>query len=136
MGRAGIIDPVGSTDKVPEDQLFFLGGTASVRGFGENLLRYDTDGDPLGGRVAIAGTVEARIDLGRRLELACFFDTGRVTETLEPAARDTKGFRSSAGIGLRYLTPIGPVGFLYGHKLDRKPGESAGRFHFTIGYTF
>ncbi|HPE45208.1 MAG TPA: BamA/TamA family outer membrane protein [Deltaproteobacteria bacterium] len=44
--------------------------------------------------------------------------------------------RSSAGIGMRYLTPIGPIGVLYGRKIDRKDGESAGRFHISVGYTF
>ena len=136
MGRLGFLDPFGSAGKVPEDQLFFLGGTADVRGFNENLLQIDAGGEPLGGRITVAGTVEARIDLGRQVELACFFDTGRVSETLAAAAHDTDQFRSSVGIGFRYVTPIGPVGLLYGHKLDRKPGESAGRIHFTIGYTF
>jgi outer membrane protein insertion porin family len=46
------------------------------------------------------------------------------------------GFRSSVGLGLRYITPIGPMGLLYGHKLNRKDGESAGRVHFSIMYTF
>jgi outer membrane protein insertion porin family len=45
-------------------------------------------------------------------------------------------FRSSVGIGLRYVTPIGPMGLLYGYKLNRKEGESPGKFHFSIGYTF
>ncbi|NJL58609.1 MAG: BamA/TamA family outer membrane protein [Desulfobacteraceae bacterium] len=45
-------------------------------------------------------------------------------------------FRSSAGFGLRYITPIGPIGFLYGFKLDHEPGEDAGRLHFSVGYTF
>jgi len=40
------------------------------------------------------------------------------------------------GLGLRYITPIGPMGLLYGHKLNRKDGESAGRVHFSIMYTF
>jgi outer membrane protein insertion porin family len=48
----------------------------------------------------------------------------------------TDGFRSSVGIGLHYFTPIGPVGIYYGHKLNRREGESAGRFHFTLGFRF
>ncbi|MGC9324793.1 MAG: BamA/TamA family outer membrane protein, partial [Desulfomonilia bacterium] len=43
---------------------------------------------------------------------------------------------SSVGAGLRYITPIGPIGILYGHKLERNPSESPGRFHFSVGYTF
>ena len=47
-----------------------------------------------------------------------------------------KSFRPSAGAGLRYITPIGPIGFLYGFKLDREDEESLGRLHFSLGYTF
>lgn len=134
-GRAGAITPFGTEDGVPKDQLFFLGGTASVRGFAENMLRRDSQGNPLGGRYAVSGSVETRIDLGRQVELTCFYDAGRVGRPLEPGQGDD-GLRHSVGIGIRYLTPIGPVGLLYGHKLDRGDGEDAGRFHFSIGYTF
>jgi len=45
-------------------------------------------------------------------------------------------FRASVGIGLRYITPIGPMGLLYGYKLNRKDGESPGKINFSVGYTF
>jgi outer membrane protein insertion porin family len=134
LGRVGYLDPYGPSDQVPDDQLFYLGGILDVRGFDENLLRFDSNGDPLGGRVSLAGSVEARIDLGRNLELTCFYDIGTVRDTYEDIG--SEDFRSSVGLGLRYLTPIGPIGILYGHKLDRKSGESPGRFHFSVGYTF
>jgi outer membrane protein insertion porin family len=134
LGRAGYLDPYGKTDAVPDDQLFFLGGTSDVRGFDENRLRYDTNGNAVGGRSAVAGSAEARIDLGHNFELAAFYDIGAVGDTYDETISDA--FRSSAGGGLRYVTPIGPIGLLYGVKLDRKPGESVGRLHFSIGYTF
>ena len=48
----------------------------------------------------------------------------------------TGQYCSSVGVGLRYITPIGPMGLLYGHKLDPVDGESDGRFHLSIGYSF
>jgi outer membrane protein insertion porin family len=134
LGRAGYLDPYGATDGVPDDQLFFLGGTSDVRGFDENKLRYDRDGNAVGGRSAVAGSMEARVDLGHNFELATFYDVGAVGDIYDETI--SEDFRSSVGAGLRYLTPIGPIGLLYGVKLDRKPGESAGRLHFSIGYTF
>ena len=134
LGRAGYLHPYGAMDRVPDDQLFFLGGTSDVRGFDENRLRYDRDGNAVGGRSAIAGSMEARIDLGHNFELATFYDVGAVGDMYDETISDA--FRSSIGAGLRYVTPIGPIGLLYGIKLDRKPGESAGRLHFSIGYTF
>ena len=64
-----------------------------------------------------------------------FADAGNVwlkkNETI-----NTLDLRSSAGTGLRYMTPIGPLSFDVGWKLDQKPGESAWEWHFTIGNVF
>ncbi len=133
-GRLGYIEPFGSSEKVADDQLFFLGGITNVRGFSENLLRFKSDGSSLGGQTALSGSLEARFDLGLNFELTAFYDVGKLSDTFDDA--DSAEFRSTAGLGLRYITPIGPIGFLYGYKLDREEGESSGRFHFSMGYTF
>jgi outer membrane protein insertion porin family len=134
LARFGQVQSYSDSALVPDDQLFFLGGIQSVRGFKENLLRFDSQGDPVGGKTALVGSLEARIDLGLNLELTTFFDIGSVQQTLAEGGSDR--FRASVGLGLRYITPIGPMGLLYGHKLDREEGESAGRFHLSIGYSF
>jgi outer membrane protein insertion porin family len=134
LARVGQVLPYSDSELVPDDQLFFLGGIRDVRGYKENLLRFDDQGNPVGGKTAIVGSLEARIDLGLNLELTTFFDIGSVQDTLVEGGSDR--FRSSVGIGLRYITPIGPMGLLYGHKLDRQEGESSGRFHLSIGYSF
>jgi outer membrane protein insertion porin family len=66
--------------------------------------------------------------------LAGFFDTGSVWFSRNPE----NGFdlRKSAGTGLRYLTPVGPVSLDFGWKLDRRVGESPYEWHFTIGAIF
>jgi len=134
LGRAGYIDPFGTAERIPDDQLFYLGGTSDVRGFRENMLRIDPDGSPVGGLSMLGGSVEARIDLGRNVEFTLFYDVGHVSSTyVESVSNDT---RSSVGVGLRYITPVGPIGFLYGIKLAPEEGESPGRIHFSIGYTF
>lgn len=132
--RMGYIKPLGSEDSVAQDQLFFLGGTPNVRGFKENMLEYDESGDPVGGLTSVNSTIEARVDLPADFELNCFVDTGRVDDLANSI--ESRGFRSSVGAGLRYITPIGPVGLLYGHKLETEDGESPGRVHFSVGYTF
>jgi len=133
-GRYGFIDPQSGDSTVPKDQLFFLGGTADVRGFEENMLRFDEQGDSVGGREVILGSIEARIDVGFNFELAAFCDVGGIGQAETESGTDD--LRTTAGLGLRYMTPIGPVGLLYGHKLDPREGESDGRLHFSIGYTF
>ena len=133
-GLFGDITRFNDGSTIPEDQLFFLGGTSTVRGFDENRLRFDTTGKAVGGKTAILGNIEARIDLGPDFELSFFYDTGSIKNAILDQGSDD--FRSSVGVGLHYLTQIGPMGVYYGHKLDRKADESAGSFHFTIGFRF
>ena len=80
------------------------------------------------------GNVEVRINLLKNIEFTTFYDVGTIRKTLIPEGSDE--WRSSVGLGLQYITAIGPIGFMYGHKLDKKEGESSGRFHFSLGYTF
>ncbi len=135
-GRAfgGYILPYAVNGEIPQDQLFFLGGTNSVRGFDENMLRFRDSNGPVGGELALAGNLEARYELTPNWELTLFVDAGSVQLSSEGEGDDD--WRWSTGLGLRYITPIGPVGLLYGLKLNPRPGESAGQFHISIGYTF
>lgn len=126
--RCGCLYPYGGASNVPADQRFYLGGTRNVRGFKENLL------DSSGGTVTLSATVEARITVGYNIEIAVFTDMGRLENDFTSFSPDQ--FRFSAGTGLRYITPIGPIGILYGWKLDPQPDEDKGAFHFSIGYTF
>jgi outer membrane protein insertion porin family len=138
-GRIGYIQPYGGTDP-PDYALFKLGGINSVRGFDENLLLHNRDREAVGGKTALVGSFETRFDIGWNLDLTVFFDTGSVEDIPNANKDDVIGdpdeFRSSYGLGLRYMTAIGPIGFLYGRKLEVKQGEDPGRWHFSIGYTF
>jgi outer membrane protein insertion porin family len=138
MGFIGYIQPYSGDVDPPIDQLFYLGGLNSVRGFEENLLQRKSNGDPLGGKTALVGSFEVRFDIGWKLDLPIFFDTGSVQDIIEVNEGSLDEFRSSYGLGLRYMTAIGPIGLLYGWKLDVKEeeGESPGRWHLSIGYTF
>ncbi len=115
------------------DQLFFLGGTSSVRGMNENYFLEDAAGDPAGGKLTAMFTFEPRLEFRKNWELPLFLDTGLLSET-EAVSGET--LRSTAGTGLRYITPIGAMGILWGFPLDVKDGWKDGVFHFSIGYTF
>jgi len=129
---------------VPIRDRYFLGGRTTVRGFEENSIApLGANGDPIGGDIALNGNLELRFPLFFGFGGAIFFDTGG--SFLRKECTDTTcnfselsydNFRRSAGIGLRYLTPVGPMSFEYGFKIDRRTGESIGAFHFTIGNIF
>lgn len=133
-GRYGYMHTYGGNTHISDDQLYFLGGASTVRGFDENMLQYDDKDKAVGGRSMMLGSVEARYDLGMNYEFALFFDTGALTQIQEPGISES--FRSSVGIGLRRQTPVGPISLLYGWKLDPRADESNGAFYFSMGYTF
>ena len=102
IGRVGYLAPLGADDELPDDQLFFLGGTVDVRGFGENLLRYDANGNPVGGRLALSTALEARYEIKRNLELALFVDGGSLQEALSSAGDGRLALGCGPGTTLPY----------------------------------
>ncbi len=137
-------------DRVPIRERFFLGGRTTVRGFSENSIGpRGKNGSEIGGDLAINLNVELRFPLPDRFGGAVFVDGGGLylqqcdhacrTDPERPirdAAMTLENFRRSAGLGLRYLTPVGPISLDYGIKLDRRAGEDLGQLHFSIGGVF
>jgi outer membrane protein insertion porin family len=63
-----------------------------------------------------------------------FYDTGNVYESYSDM--QLSDLRESTGLGIRWYSPMGPIRIEYGHVLDPKPGESDGRWEFTMGTAF
>ena len=133
--RAGMARSFGRTQEVPIQKRFFLGGRSTVRGFKEDTLgARGVDGAPTGGDMMVNLNAEFRVPLRYGLIGAVFADAGSVWFARNPV----NGFdlRKTSGLGLRYITPVGPIGLDYAWKLDRRDGESAAEWHFTIGAVF
>lgn len=134
-GRAGYIRPMRDTVEVPIQKRFFIGGRTTVRGFKEDSLGpRAADGTSTGGNYMVNANAELRVPLQYGFNVAFFADAGSVWFQGVPDA----GFdlRESVGLGLRYVTPVGPIALDYGWKLDRRDGESPSEWHFTIGAVF
>jgi outer membrane protein insertion porin family len=160
VGRAGWAVPFQSGDVIPIRERFFLGGRTTVRGFGENTIgpkgsSTDAEGnavqvtdptavaadDPLGGDLVVNLNAELRFPLAFGFGGVVFADGGGVYlqhcgDHPEQCGVSIHDFRRSAGLGLRYLTPVGPISLEYGFKLDRRPAESVGEVHFSVGTVF
>ncbi len=135
MLRFNNIQTLGKNVSVPTNELLFLGGDDTVRGVGQDSLGpVDAAGQPTGGRLRIIFNEELRIKLFNRFSWAFFFDMGSLTNDYSSVSGDT--FKRSAGFGLRYVTPVGPIRADYGINLNRTGNESFGRFHLTFGYLF
>ena len=133
--RAGIIVPIGDTDQLPIDVRFFNGGSTTVRGFPQRELGpQDRRGNPIGGQFYTTLNAEAALPVFKGFKVAGFYDAGNLLADHEDASLDD--MRYSAGVGLRYDLPIGPLRLDYGWNLDPKEDESSGAFHFGIGVSF
>ncbi len=132
--KGGIAWPYGKSSEIPVVERFFLGGRSSVRGFSQDSLGPKVDDTPVGGDSFIQTNVELRIYPLRNFSFVTFLDGGNVW--LKDQDISLGDLRYSAGIGIRYNTPAGPVRLDYGQKIDRLPGESRGEVHFSIGHAF
>ncbi len=135
-GRGGYAHPYGNTIAVPIQKRFFLGGRTTVRGFAEQTIGpRAADGSVIGGDYMVNGNFELRVPVQYGFILATFLDVG---SAWLPGDLPGQGFdlREGAGLGLRYVTPVGPIALDYGWKLDRRAGESPSEWHFTIGAVF
>ncbi len=120
---------------VPVQDKFFLGGAESVRGYKFGTISpTDAKGNYIGGKAYGLFSVELRHRIYGQVEGAVFYDSGRVFE--KPSKFSFSDWYSSVGLGLRYITPVGPLRIDYGYKLKKVPGQGRGRFHISFGFPF
>ncbi|MBI3543009.1 MAG: BamA/TamA family outer membrane protein [Deltaproteobacteria bacterium] len=115
--------------EIPLIKLFRLGGYSTIRGFPEDAINVDT--------IKIAGTLtffnlRTQIDLPLvgDLKFAPFVDAGNL---YIDQLRNNPFFRAGAGVGLHYMTPVGPINLDWGHKLNPIGGEAPNQIHFSVG---
>ncbi|MEJ2181981.1 MAG: outer membrane protein assembly factor BamA [Nitrospirota bacterium] len=133
--RWGLATSFDESSELPLVERFFLGGRNTVRGFPQDELGpKGPDGAPTGGNAFVLGNLELRTHVTRNWRLVGFVDSGNVW--VQPGDINPGDLRYTAGAGIQYNTPVGPIRVDYGYKLDREPGESAGEVHFSIGHAF
>jgi outer membrane protein insertion porin family len=135
--RLGYIRPLSPTSQVPINERFFLGGRTTVRGFPQDsigLVSLNPYGYPIGGDVMENYNLQLNIPVYKSINFFVFQDGGNVfldTSDVRPLA-----LYKSAGAGIMYLSPIGPISFSYGFILTREPYWPAGGVNFTVGTSF
>jgi outer membrane protein insertion porin family len=132
-----------SPTSMPFSRRYFLGGSTSLRGWGRyEVSPLDPDGLPVGGRALFEISAELRIPLRRAIGAVAFVDGGYVWH--DPANVDLRDLKWDAGLGLRYLSPVGAIGADFGWQLTPIEGlvvngalsERRWRLHFNIGHSF
>ncbi len=134
VGFAATLDDEGP-ELVPITERFFAGGATTLRGFPlDRAGPLNEGGYPLGGNMLVVANLEARIGLFGSFSGAIFSDHGGVYTRVRRLGFEDVGH--SAGVGVRWDTPLGPVRFDYGFRLGDVGDDSRGQWHFTIGHAF
>ncbi len=111
---------------IPPSLRFFAGGDQSVRGYDyQTLSPKNSDGDRIGGRYLVAGSVEYQYSLTEKWRLATFVDQGNSFNNLE-----LPSLKTGVGFGVRWVSPVGPLRLDLAKALDDDGGI---RLHFSMG---
>ncbi|HDZ5086189.1 TPA: outer membrane protein assembly factor BamA [Campylobacter jejuni] len=119
---------------LPINQRIYLGGIRSIRGFENRTVSPKNQwGDEVGGTIAFANSVELSFPLIDRIKLrgSVFFDYGMIgRKNLDEIKR------MSTGIGIEWITPIGPLQLIFAKPLNDKKGDDTNSFEFNLGTRF
>jgi outer membrane protein assembly complex protein YaeT len=120
--------------KVPINDLYTTGGATTVRGFPEQEI---LGADGTGGLMLILTNIELRWMFNRVFGSAIFLDGGNVWSRPRDfhfsdffpgrAPLDGNDMRYGVGTGIRFRTPVGPVRFDVGYRLNAS--TYGGQFH-------
>jgi outer membrane protein insertion porin family len=123
-----------SDDRIPISERYVLGGISSLRGFRYVGIQNSGTSDVLGGTSMLVFNFELVFPLIKDAGMkgVLFFDAGNTWN----GGYYLDDLRKSAGLGIRWYSPIGPLRLEYGYVLDRGKNlndDTVGRFEFTIG---
>ena len=120
---------------------YFVGGLGSVRGFQQSTLgpSDSTNSLYLGGPKKIVLNAELMAPFpgagnDRTLRLFAFTDVGRAFGENEKV--NLGELRSSIGVGLSWISPMGPLRFSYALPMKRQVADKIQRLQFQIGTSF
>jgi outer membrane protein insertion porin family len=118
--KAGYIADI-KKKKLPDYEKFYMGGIGSMRGFErDDLAPRDDDGATIGG--------DGMVQFNFELVFPLLKDVGIHGLVFNPA-----DLRKSAGGGIRWLSPMGPLDIEYGYILDRKDSDHGpGQIEFSM----
>jgi len=120
------------------DRLFV--GSNNLRGFSNRGIGPKIDNDFIGGNYSYYGTISSTFPNGLpdkwNAKTNIFFDTANVWGVDDKSIEDSNKLRSSTGLGLSWISPLGPLSFTYAIPISKESTDDVENFSFTIGSAF
>ena len=119
---------------------FYSGGLGSVRGFDQGTLGpRDVTGSSIGGAKKATFNLEAVAPFpgagnDRTLRVFGFVDAGNVFGEDDPIRFSE--MRASVGVGLSWISPVGPLRLAFANPVRKRPGDRIQKLQFQIGTSF
>lgn len=135
----------GELKDLPFYERFYAGGIGSVRGFEPNSLggNYDLSLDgsdrPKGGNVKVATTAAILLPVpfiedSSNIRISLFVDAGNVFTGIDNV--ELGELRSATGIGVSWITPVGPLSFSFSQPIGYTSTDKTQSFQFSLGAGF
>ena len=141
---------------IPISERFFAGGSTTHRAYRRDTLgicgdtlrpvgvdsalpileqcELATDYLPVGGNGQLLFNLDYRFPIAGPVQGNVFFDSGNVWSSWRDI--NFSDLKNGVGLGLRYLSPVGPIRLEAGWKLDRLPGEDPYVIFFSVGNAY
>jgi outer membrane protein insertion porin family len=124
--------------KLPDFEKFYLGGINTIRGFPSRSVGVrpyaDNPDYVIGGKIMWYANAEYHFPLVKEggLRGLFFYDAGNVYEN----DWDFNDVKQSAGLGVRWLSPMGPMRLEWAYVIDPEPYEDNSNWEFSVGGAF
>ncbi len=131
-GSFGFVEKISKS--IPLDELFFVGGDFTIRGFDWGRAGpLDENGNPAGAKRQIVLNYQVAHPIVERFLWGfVFLDQGKGFDSGNPFSN----MYNSVGGGLKIITPFAPIELYYGKVLNPPAGVSGSRFGFILGTFF
>jgi translocation and assembly module TamA len=114
-------------DELPLALRYYAGGDNSVRGYGyQRLSPRNDEGDVVGGKQKLVGSIELDYRFRDNWGAAVFFDTGNAFDDWSEI-----GLEQGVGVGIRWYSPVGPLRIDLAKGISRPDSDL--RLHLVFG---